>query len=191
MCLSSWSVALCSSCSSIVGHPRGDTERPCAKHLSRTQAGRTIRGVSYQPLTLSRTAATNTSLSRPLMLRALLIAGCAVSIGIAMRVGDPAGYLQADADLARVLRGMALIKAALVLGAVLAVGWRFGWRITVPISWGYLVGSWVLAGSTMLVWRLTLIPLAGVLFHVALIGMLLSAWRDDNKRRDDGAALQS
>jgi hypothetical protein len=113
----------------------------------------------------------------------MLVAGCALAIGIAMRTTDPAAYIAADPALARLLRGMAVIKGAAVLGAVFAVFWRFGWRVSLPVSLSYIAGSWLLAGTTMLIWQLTLIPPAAVVFHAALIAMLVTAWRDDNKRR--------
>jgi hypothetical protein len=33
----------------------------------------------------------------------------------------------------------------------------------------------------VLIWQLTLLAFAAVVFHAALIGLLLVAWRDDNK----------
>jgi hypothetical protein len=118
------------------------------------------------------------ALSHPWALRAFLIVGCALAIGAATWVSEPSGYLQADPALARLLRGMALIKGAAVLGAVLAVHWRFGWRVTKPLSLTYILGSWTLAGTTMLIWQLTWIALAAVAFHAALLAILLAAWRD-------------
>lgn len=110
--------------------------------------------------------------------RAFLICGCALAIGVAVWVSDPADYLRTDPALARLLRGMALIKGAAVLGAVLAVHWRFGWRVSRPLSITYLLGSWTLAGTTMLIWQLTWIAVAGIAFHAALFAILLAAWRD-------------
>jgi hypothetical protein len=116
--------------------------------------------------------------SHPSALRALLIVGCALSIGAAALLAEPSGYLQNDPALARLLRGMALIKGVAVLGAVLAVHWRFGWRVTKPLAITYLLGSWTLAGTTMLIWQLSSIVVAAVAFHTALLATLLAAWRD-------------
>jgi hypothetical protein len=118
------------------------------------------------------------ALSHPSALRAFLIVGCALSIGAAALLAEPSGYLQNDPALARLLRGMALIKGVAVLGAVLAVHWRFGWRVTKPLAITYLLGSWTLAGTTMLIWQLSWIVVAAVAFHTALIATLLAAWRD-------------
>ncbi len=107
-----------------------------------------------------------------------MILACALSIGIAAWLGDPSGYLQADPALARLLRGMALIKSAIVLASVGAVFWRLGFAISRPAAMAYVVGCGVLAGSTMLIWQLSLIPLAAILFHVAAVGLLLVGWRE-------------
>lgn len=137
--------------------------------------------IAPREVSLGWPAARASVIAHSLLLRALLLVGSALSIGIAAWEGHPAAYLQADPSLARLLQGMALIKGAVVTGGVAAVLWRFGWRVTMPIALTYLVGSWALAGTTMLIWRLTMIPLAAVTFHAALIGLLVAAWRDDNK----------
>jgi hypothetical protein len=112
-----------------------------------------------------------------LPLRAALMAGCAISVGITAYLGDPSGFTN-DLALTRLLRGMALIKGAMALAAVAVVLWRFGRPVAMPVAAGYLLGSWVLVGSTMLVWQLTWIPAAAVLFHVAGLSMLLVSWRE-------------
>ncbi len=99
----------------------------------------------------------------------------------ASHLGSPAAYLEADPDLARLLRGMALVKAAAVVVGLAAVYWRLGWRVRGWHTGAYLATAWILTGSTMLVWQLTWIPAAAVLFHAALIGLLVTGWRDDLK----------
>jgi hypothetical protein len=111
-------------------------------------------------------------------LRSGLIAGCALALGIAVWMGDPSGYLQADPALARLLRGMALIKGMLALGAVGAVFWRFAWPVGTFGAAVYLLGSCALVGSTMLIWQLSHIVLAAVLFHGAALGLLVYGWRE-------------
>jgi hypothetical protein len=110
--------------------------------------------------------------------RALLIAGCVAAIVIAAHGADPSAQFHADPALALLLRGMALIKATMVIAVVGAVMWRCGWSLSQRALYAYLVGSWILAGSTTLIWQLTSIPLAALLFHAAAIGMLLVSWRD-------------
>ena len=114
----------------------------------------------------------------PATLRVAVIAGCLLAAGLALWVGDPTSSLQADPSLGRLLRCMALIKGCLVLGAVGAVWWRAGWPLPKPVAAGYAAGTWVLTGSTMLIWQLSYIPLAAVLFHAAALGMLVVGWRE-------------
>jgi hypothetical protein len=112
------------------------------------------------------------------LLRAAVIAACVLSIGIAAGFGDPSGYLTDDPALARLLRAMAVIKGMLALAALGAVLWRFGWSVSKPAAFTYIVGSSVLTGSSMLIWQLTYIPLAAVLFHAAALCMLVVCWRE-------------
>jgi hypothetical protein len=111
-------------------------------------------------------------------LRSVLIVGCAISVGIAMYMGDPSGYLLADPALARLLRGMAVIKGVIAIAIVGAVWWRFGRAVSRPVAVSYALGCWVVAGSTTLVWQLTSIVMAAVLFHAAALSMLIVSWRD-------------
>jgi len=123
----------------------------------------------------STTAAPSTVVA---LLRGGLVSGCAPAIGIAVWLGDPAAYLTADPPLARLLRGMALIKAMIALAFMCAVFWRLAWPVSRTAGASYLLCSWVLAGSTMLVWQLSYIIPAGLLFHVAAFSLLWASWRD-------------
>jgi hypothetical protein len=111
-------------------------------------------------------------------LRAFLVCGCLATVALAAWIGRPEGYLAADADLARLLRGMALIKGFLASAAVAVLLWRFGHPLSQRMAAAYLVGAWLAAGASMLVWQLTFIPLAALVFHIGEITMLLTAWRD-------------
>lgn len=111
-------------------------------------------------------------------MRLALLVGCVATVCVAGWYGDPAAGLKADPELAQMLRGMALIKAAMVLAAVALLGWRFGHPISRRQAAVYLAGGWLAAGATMLIWQLTRIPAAGVAFDLAEFGFLLMAWRD-------------
>jgi hypothetical protein len=112
------------------------------------------------------------------LLRIGLIVGCASSIGIAVWLGDPSGYLHADPALARLLRGMALIKGMIAIAAVGAVFWRLAWPVSKIGAAAYLISSWAIAGSTMLIWQLSYIVPAALLFHAAALSLLLVSWRE-------------
>jgi hypothetical protein len=101
-----------------------------------------------------------------------------MAIGIAAWLGDPAAYLHADPALARLLRGMALIKSMIAIAVVGAVFWRLAWPVSRTAGAAYLVCSWALAGSTMLIWQLSYIVTAALLFHAAALSLLLVSWRE-------------
>jgi hypothetical protein len=103
--------------------------------------------------------------------------GIAIAVGIAAWLGDPGGYLHADPALARLLRGMALIKGMIAIAAVSAVFWRLARPLSKAASATYLIASWALAGSTLLIWQLSYIVPAALLFHAAALSLLLVSWR--------------
>ena len=73
---------------------------------------------------------------------------------------------------------MAAIKAVIVLAAAAVLFWRFGHPVLQRTAAAYLVGAWLSAGATMLVWQLSFIPLAAVTFHASEFTLLFVAWRD-------------
>jgi hypothetical protein len=122
-----------------------------------------------------RRAATAAS---PQLLRSLLILGCVVAVSAAAVLGEPASLVRADPQLALLLRGMAVIKAAIVLSAIGILVWRFGHPVSNRLALAYIVGASVLAGASMLIWQLSFIPLAALGFHVAAFVVLVAAWHD-------------
>jgi len=121
-------------------------------------------------------AANRSTLALPL--RAGLLLGCVAASGFALWIGDPSGYLQADPALARLLRGMAVIKGLLALGAVGIVYWRLASPVSKFGAMLYIAGASLLAGSTMLIWQLSYIVAAAVVFHLAALSLLVFGWRD-------------
>lgn len=128
---------------------------------------------------------------RATALRAGLLAGCAASVCAALWLGDPRPALDADVELARLLRGMAVIKAAICLLALGALWWRFGHPTSRRLAAAYLLGAWLVAGASMLVWQLTLVPAAAIAFHAGELTLLIAAWRDGRGERRAARALPS
>lgn len=114
----------------------------------------------------------------PELLRSLLVLAAAAAVAAAALCGDPAAVVRADPQLAFLLRGMALIKAAMVLATIAAFLWRFGHPVPRPTAAAYIAGTAVLAGASMLIWQLAFIPLAALGFHAAAFVVLVAAWRD-------------
>lgn len=123
-------------------------------------------------------ADTGSPASRRLRLGGMLLGGCVLAVVAAAAVGRPEPLLQADPELARLLRGMALIKAAIVVAALAALLWRFGRPLSHGLTGAYLAGAWAAAGASMLIWQLELIPAAAVAFHLGELTLLVAAWRD-------------
>jgi hypothetical protein len=73
---------------------------------------------------------------------------------------------------------MALIKGMIAIAAVGAVFWRLGWAASKTATATYLVCSSAIAGSTMLIWQLSYIVPAALLFHAAGLSLLLVSWRE-------------
>jgi hypothetical protein len=123
-------------------------------------------------------ACTGSPVSRRLRLGGMLLGGCLVAVLAAAAVGRPEPLLQADPELARLLRGMALIKAAIVVASLAALLWRFGRPLSNGLAGAYLAGAWAAAGASMMIWQLGFIPSAAVLFHLGELTLLVAAWRD-------------
>lgn len=110
--------------------------------------------------------------------RIALLGGCTVAALAGVALGDPAARLAADPDTAFLLRGMAGIKIALLLGALALLAWRLGKPLSARVAAIYVGGACVMAFATALIWQLTALPLAALAFHAAEITLLVTAWRD-------------
>jgi hypothetical protein len=149
-----------------------------------------MSAVIFYPAAVSKSASTSPPAalrsglaSSSALMRFVLLTACLLSVLAAYWVGEPARVVQVDPGLAPLLRGMALIKAAIALGAVALLLWRFGWPVGKPAALAYVVSAALMAGATMLIWQLTFIPLAAALFHIGALAMLLVGWRDDGLTR--------
>jgi uncharacterized membrane protein YecN with MAPEG domain len=140
--------------------------------------------LSYTPSAFRPRAVPARLALSPVVGRTVLLVVCVAAVLAAAWVGEPARVVQADLALAQLMRGMALIKGAIALGAVALLLWRFGWPVGKPAGLAYVVSAALMAGATMLIWQLTFIPLAAALFHIGALAMLLVGWRDDGLTMD-------
>jgi hypothetical protein len=116
--------------------------------------------------------------SVPLRRGGVLLVGSVLAAGVGLVLGDPTSLLARDPELGLLLRAMALIKAVLVAVAMAAIVWRLRRPASTPVTLAYVAGAWAMSFATALIWQLTVIPGAALLFHVGEIGLLLLAWRD-------------
>lgn len=117
--------------------------------------------------------------SRPFILRAALLVGSVLAGLVAGALAGPAALVGVEPELVFLLRGMALIKAGIALAAVGLAMWRFGRPVSSRVAVGYVLGVWSLIAATVLIWQLTFILAAAVIFHLGMFGLLVLAWRED------------
>jgi hypothetical protein len=122
------------------------------------------------------------------LLRALLVGGAALAVGIAAVTGDPAAYLSTDPGLGALLRGMAVIKAFLTAAAMAALLWRFARPIGYRVAALYLGGAWCMAAASMIVWRLSHIGVGALVFHAGELTLLFVAWQEHRRETLGGRA---
>lgn len=111
--------------------------------------------------------------------RAWLVALSAACAAGAAMVGWRFGIAaDVEADLARLLRFMALLKGAFAAVALLAAWWRLGrpsagWR-----RLSYLAGPGLMAGGAILLWQLHAAGLATIVLHAGMFALLAAALTD-------------
>ena len=114
----------------------------------------------------------------PWLMRTLLLAGCAASVALAAGLLQPAALYAADAELAQLLRGMALIKGGLSAAALCLLWWRSGHPVEARLATGYAAGLWCMAGASAAIWQLSHVAMAAGLFHAGVAALLWAAWHD-------------
>jgi hypothetical protein len=129
--------------------------------------------------------------SRTARLRAMLIVVCIFAAAVGFVLGDPAGRYAADLELIRLLRGMAIVKAIILLAVLALLSWRLRWLTFRPLVVSYAAAVGVMSFASALVWQLTFIGVAAFLFHASLIALLVLMLRDDVGRARVKARLNA
>ena len=106
-----------------------------------------------------------------------LVVAATTACGLAAIVGEPSTLAQSDPELARLLHGMALIKAAMTVAAIGLAWWRLGRPIhpAVAIATGLAIVA--MAAATVSIWRLVALLPAALVFHAGLFTLLFLAAR--------------
>ena len=124
-------------------------------------------------------ASSSYDLRKPLPLRLMFVAVCAFAAAAAIYFAS--GSVQStDPDLARLLKGMAIIKTVILLAVGAAIWWRLGSPIRPSFAAGYMLFGAVGVAGAALVWNMAGLSVAPFLFDGGLLGFLILALRDDN-----------
>lgn len=108
---------------------------------------------------------------------ALLAMGAALVVGFAVR----AGPAPADAELARLLQFMAVVKGAMSVGLGAVIAWRFAHPVSKGFALAYLIAGVMLFASPGIIWQQHVV-LGAVLFHAGLVLVFVAGWRDGAAR---------
>jgi hypothetical protein len=76
---------------------------------------------------------------------------------------------------------MAVIKGALALVAIAVLSWRFARPIPPATAVAYVIGAWLMAAASMIVWRLSFIGVGALAFHTGELTLLIVAWREHRR----------
>ena len=114
---------------------------------------------------------------RAIVWRTALVVTVLVACGVAAAFGEPSMLALSDPALARLLRGMALLKAAMTITAIGLLWWRLGRAIRpeVAIAAGLAIAA--MAAATVSIWRLAFLLPAAFVFHAGLFTLLVLAAR--------------
>lgn len=111
--------------------------------------------------------------------RTLLASVVLVAVALAVFLGQPRPALLADPELAVVLRGMGMIKAAIAIAALTLVWWRAGGAdVSGRRFLAYVACCALLAVSSVLVLKLAILLPTSVVFHATLLTLGLLALGD-------------
>jgi hypothetical protein len=109
--------------------------------------------------------------------RLLLISACGIAAAGVLASGADNGAA-ADPDLSALLRGMAIIKAAIVAAGAGIVWWRLGASISSTFALAYIGCVTAASAGAAMVWTMSHMGVATLLFHGALIAFLVIGLRD-------------
>lgn len=110
----------------------------------------------------------------------VLVILAAVAAGLLATGADTASQAVAQAgdDLTRLLRAMAVLKAAMAVGAAAAVLWRLGAAVTPAGLAAYAAACGAMAAGPGVIWDMAHVGLGAALLHGGLLATGLLLWRD-------------
>ncbi len=116
--------------------------------------------------------------SARLLLAAVVAAAVITGFAVTGEAARNQAVMASGADLTRLLRAMAAIKALMATGAVAGVAWRLG----MPVGWlrlaSYAVACGAMAAGPGLIWGMAHVGLGALLLHGGLILSVVMLWQD-------------
>jgi hypothetical protein len=129
-----------------------------------------------------------TRLAQGLIVATIVAAGVAGALATdgaaAARAAEHAGPA-----LARLLRGMAALKAMMAAGVAGAVVWRLGAPVTAPWLAAYAVAGAAMTAGPGLIWGLTYVGMGAAILHAGLGASVILLWRDPAMARRLAAVI--
>ncbi len=119
-----------------------------------------------------------TATHRRAALLAILALGLAAGFVITSPAETASAIHRAGPDLTRLLRGMALLKTAMLTAAAGAILWRFGTPVPRPWFAAYAAALGAMALGPGLVWGMYHLYLGSAAMNGGLIATLILLWRD-------------
>ena len=116
--------------------------------------------------------------SKRLMLAGAVLLGAAVGFAMAQAPATAQAAADAGAELTRLLRAMAVLKMALIAGAVWLVDWRLRFPLALRLAAGYVTTAGIMAAGPGLIWGMDHVVLGAVLLHGAAAVLLVLFLRD-------------
>ncbi len=108
----------------------------------------------------------------------ILLAGAAAGVVSAASPACSLAVSHAGTDLTRLLRFMAVLKAAIAVTAAAVVFWRLGVAVSLPWLAAYGVAVGAMAAGPGLIWAMVHVGLGALLLHGGLFATILLLWRD-------------
>jgi len=112
---------------------------------------------------------------------ALLIILCAAGLAGFLATNHATCALAVAHDgaaLTRLMRFMAVVKAAMALAAASALFWRFGGPVRLNWFAAYAVSAAAMAAGPGLIWGMVHVGLGALCLHGGLFATILLLWRD-------------
>lgn len=125
---------------------------------------------------------TSSGFRAPRLRRGLLAVALLAGAGWAAHAGSPAetadAVARAGSELTRLLRCMAMLKAAMAAAALAAVWWRMALPAGAGWTAAYLAAGTAASAGPVLIWGMVHLGLGALLLHGGLFAILVLLWRD-------------